>query len=55
MGAKKTPKSIEWLSRAAGEIKEITNNFDIAAGIRINKKTSSHKHKSSEKYEIFFI
>ena len=53
MGANKTPKSIERVSRAAGGTAEIIKNFDASVGIK--RKSSSHKHKSSEKDENIIL
>ncbi len=53
MGANKTSKSIDRVSRAAGGTAEIINNFDEAVGIKA--KASSHKHKSSEKDESLIL
>ena len=48
MGANKTNKSIDWVSRAAGGSAEIIENFDEVIGIK--KKSSSHKHKSESDF-----
>ena len=53
MGANKTPKSIERVSRAAGGTAEIIKNFDASVGIK--RKSSFHKHKSSEKDENIIL
>ena len=53
MGANKTNKSIGRVSRAAGGSAEIIENFDEVIGIK--KKSSSHKHKSSEKDESLIL
>ena len=53
MGANKTNKSIDRVSRAAGGSAEIIENFDEVVGIK--KKASSHKHKSSEKDESLIL
>lgn len=45
MGANKTDKSIERLSRAAGGLDEIIRNFDEQVGVKA--RSSSHSHKSS--------
>jgi hypothetical protein len=48
-GAKKTPKSIEWLSEATGGIAEMINNFDIAIGIKSRSHPLTSTNPSSEK------
>ena len=49
MGANKTNKAIERLSKAAGGVREIIGNFDNQAGIKA--KPSSHSHTSSNNDE----
>jgi hypothetical protein len=46
MGANKTDKAIERMTRAAGGLREIDLNFDNKTGIKV--KPSSHSHKSSK-------
>ena len=53
MGANKTPKSIERLSRAAGGTMALVKNLDLALGIK--SKSSHHSHKSSLKDEKIII
>ena len=53
MGANKTQRSIDRVSRSAGGTAEIINNFDEVIGIK--EKRSSHKHKSSEKDESLIL
>lgn len=53
MGANKTDKSIERMSRAAGGIKSIIENFDLKMGIK--EKQSSHSHKKSTTDELKVI
>ena len=53
MGANKTQRSIDRVSRSAGGTAEIINNFDEVIGIK--EKGSSHKHKSSEKDESLIL
>ena len=49
MGANKTDKAIERMTRAAGGLREIDLNFDNKTGIKV--KPSSHSHKSSKDNE----
>ena len=48
MGANKTPKSIERLSRAAGGTMALVKNLDLALGI---KSKSSHQVVNNENFE----
>ena len=45
MGANKTQKAIERMSRAVGGLKEIVENFD--SQMKIRSKSSSHSHRAS--------
>ena len=53
MGANKTPKAIERLSRAAGGTMKIVKAVDSALGIKA--KSSDHSHKTSLKDENIII
>lgn len=53
MGANKTQRSIDRVSRSAAGTAEIINKFGDVIGIK--KKGSSHKHKSSEKDECLIL
>ena len=53
MGANKTPKAIERLSRAAGGTMKIVEAVDSALGIKV--KSSEHSHKTSIKDENIII